>query len=141
MGLLVDTNVLISFERKRITANEMLQALQASYGNAEIAVSSISALELAHGIARAKTLPLHMQRRTFLDDMYLYLSMIPVSNEIAERAGMIEGKLAIQGLAVDLADLLIGVTALQLDYAVLTHNTRHFELIPGLEVVAPTFTL
>jgi predicted nucleic acid-binding protein len=33
-----------------------------------------------------------------------------------------------------LPDLLIGATALELGYAVATHNSRHFELIPGLTV-------
>ena len=32
------------------------------------------------------------------------------------------------------ADLLIGVTALELGYSVATGNLRHFELVPGLSV-------
>src|SRR6266567_4032861 len=32
------------------------------------------------------------------------------------------------------SDLLIGVTALEIDYAVATHNMRHFRLIPNLAV-------
>ena len=32
-------------------------------------------------------------------------------------------------------DLLIGVAALEQGYAVLTENTRHFEKIPGLQVL------
>jgi len=34
-----------------------------------------------------------------------------------------------------LADLLIGVTALELGYSVTTGNLRHFQMIPGLSVV------
>ncbi len=52
----------------------------------------------------------------------------------AERAGRIDGQLGQQGLRVALADLLIGSTALELGYAIVTHNIRHFRLIPGLEV-------
>ena len=33
-----------------------------------------------------------------------------------------------------LADLIIGACALELGYAVATHNVRHFQLIPGLDV-------
>jgi predicted nucleic acid-binding protein len=35
---------------------------------------------------------------------------------------------------IPLADLQIGVTALELGYAVATHNARHFRMIPNLEV-------
>jgi predicted nucleic acid-binding protein len=33
-------------------------------------------------------------------------------------------------------DLLIGATALEIGYAVVTANVRHFRLIPGLNVIA-----
>jgi predicted nucleic acid-binding protein len=32
-------------------------------------------------------------------------------------------------------DLLIGATALEIDYAIVTANVRHFQLIPGLKIV------
>jgi predicted nucleic acid-binding protein len=34
-----------------------------------------------------------------------------------------------------LVDLLIGATALEVGYALLTFNERHFQLIPGLTVL------
>ena len=39
-----------------------------------------------------------------------------------------------KGIRIPLADLLIGATALELGYAVATHNVRHFERIPDLIV-------
>ena len=39
-----------------------------------------------------------------------------------------------QGTRIALADLLIGATALELGYAVLTGNLRHFRMIPNLVV-------
>jgi len=33
-----------------------------------------------------------------------------------------------------LGDLLIGTTALELGYTVVTHNVRHFQMIPDLVV-------
>jgi predicted nucleic acid-binding protein len=41
-----------------------------------------------------------------------------------------------RGIRVALADLLIGSTALELGYAVATHNVRHFGMIPNLTVTA-----
>jgi predicted nucleic acid-binding protein len=35
---------------------------------------------------------------------------------------------------VPFADLIIGASALELGYAIATHNVRHFRLIPGLDV-------
>ena len=44
-------------------------------------------------------------------------------------------KRQVQGVRLPLADLLIGVTALELGYSVATGNLRHFQMIPGLSVV------
>jgi predicted nucleic acid-binding protein len=38
------------------------------------------------------------------------------------------------GTRIALSDLLIGSTALELGYAVVTHNLRHFQMIPNLVV-------
>jgi predicted nucleic acid-binding protein len=54
---------------------------------------------------------------------------------VALRAGQIDGENAARGIRPALADLLIGVTALELGYRVTTGNMRHFQMIPGLEVV------
>jgi predicted nucleic acid-binding protein len=55
----------------------------------------------------------------------------------SQRAGKINGQQAAHGIAFPLADLLIGVTALEVGYSVLTTNLRNFQLIPGLQVVSP----
>jgi hypothetical protein len=57
--------------------------------------------------------------------------------EIAELAGRIEGEQAAAGVSIAFEDLLIGVTALYLGYAVATLNVRHFQNIPGLQVLQP----
>jgi predicted nucleic acid-binding protein len=58
----------------------------------------------------------------------------PVTLHIALRAGQIDGQLQAVQTRVAIADLLIGVTALELGYSVATSNTRHFRLIPHLIV-------
>lgn len=54
----------------------------------------------------------------------------------AGRTGRIEGERAALGVTIAFEDLLIGATALDPGVAVLTSNVRHFEVIPGLAVVA-----
>jgi predicted nucleic acid-binding protein len=49
--------------------------------------------------------------------------------------GRIDGENQAKGISLLLADLLIGVTALELSYSVATGNLRHFEQIPGLSVI------
>lgn len=60
----------------------------------------------------------------------------PVSLEIAQLAGKIEGEQAAQGIAIPFEDLVIGATALYLGFDVATLNTKHFSLIPDLNIVA-----
>jgi predicted nucleic acid-binding protein len=55
---------------------------------------------------------------------------------IALKVGEIEARLAARGLAIGFEDAVIGTTALLLQYAVLTANVRHFQLIPGLTVLS-----
>ncbi len=59
----------------------------------------------------------------------------PVTVPIALRAGQIDGENTAQGIRLALADLLIGVTALELGYRVATGNLRHFQMVPGLEII------
>ena len=53
-----------------------------------------------------------------------------------EHAGQIDGESADRGVRVALSDLLIGVTALEFGYNVATGNLRHFQMVPGLTIVA-----
>jgi tRNA(fMet)-specific endonuclease VapC len=65
------------------------------------------------------------------------MAVHPVTAEIAELAGRIEGEQAARGISIAFEDLLIGATALHMNYAVVTLNVRHFQLIPGLSVLQP----
>ena len=62
-------------------------------------------------------------------------AVVPVTAEIAELAGRIEGEQAARGVSIAFEDLLIGATALHMSYAVVTLNLRHFQMIPSLSVV------
>ena len=58
----------------------------------------------------------------------------PITSAIALRAGLIDGQTQAVGTRIPLADLFIGVTALELGFSVATANVRHFRMIPGLTV-------
>jgi len=55
---------------------------------------------------------------------------------MAVLAAKIDADMKKVGTVVATADLLIGVTALHYGYAIGTRNLRHFQMIPGLQVLS-----
>ena len=95
----------------------------------------VTIAELVHGAYRAKT-PVRQERRLeFVDRPSNDVPVHPVSLDIARLAGRIEGEQEAKGIQLAFEDLLIGATALHLDYAVATLNRRDFQHVPGLSVV------
>ena len=101
----------------------------------DVALSVVTLIELAHGAARADTAERKTMRRQFLQELTTALPVHPVTVPIALRAGQIDGESTAKGVRIALSDLLIGVTALELGYRVATANVRHFQMVPGLEIV------
>ena len=92
-------------------------------------------VELTHGIYRARTGADRERRKAFSDELCRDMIVHPVSLEIAQLAGRIEGEQAAQGIAIAFEDLVIGATALHVGFDVATLNVKHFKLIPGLNIV------
>jgi predicted nucleic acid-binding protein len=63
------------------------------------------------------------------------LPIYPYTRAVAEIAGRIDAEQRSMRITIPTPDLYIGATALLLGYSVLTHNLRHFQLIPGLQVI------
>jgi len=135
MGIVLDSSVLIAGERSGESVRQILQRLQAAYGEVDSAPSVVTIVELTHGIYRATNEANRGRRRAFSEELRRDMVVYPVTVEIAELAGRIEGEQAARGVSIAFEDLLIGVTALYLDYAIATLNVRHFEQIPGLKVM------
>jgi predicted nucleic acid-binding protein len=135
MGLILDSSVLISAERQGENARQALTAIRELIGETEVCISAVTLIELAHGAARADTPQRRLKRQNFIEELISAVPVYPVTVAIALRAGQLDGEFQMQGLRVPLADLLIGVTALELGYKVGTSNIRHFGLVPGLSVM------
>ncbi len=135
-GLVLDTTILITADRHRESIRNLLDQIRSAHGDAVIAISTISAVELTHGVYRGKSEENRLRRGIFSDAVFRALVVHPLSLEIAQIAGRIEGEQATKGISIPYEDLLIGATALHLGFSVLTHNTKHFLLIPGLDVLA-----
>jgi predicted nucleic acid-binding protein len=135
MGLIPDSSLPIAGERRGQRVWDILDRAKASQGEVENALSVITVVELAHGIYRARSEADGQRRRAFVEELCQAIPVQPVTLEIAQLAGRIEGEQAAKGIVIALPDLLIGVTALSLGYSVATLNVRHFRSIPGLSVV------
>ncbi len=135
MGLILDSSVLIAAERKGQTARQALAGIALSVAGEDVAVSVITLIELAHGVARANTPERKATRQQFLNELMAALPVHLITIPVALRAGHIDGENTAKGIRIALSDLLIGVTALELGYRVATANVRHFQMISGLEIV------
>ena len=114
---------------------DMLEHIREVVGPTEIALSVVSVMELEHGIWRAKDAGRANRRRQFLEDLIGNVPVYPITTELARRAGRIDAEQQEVGTCIAFQDLLIGVSALELGYAVGTSNLRHFRMIPDLSVV------
>jgi len=135
MGLILDSSLLIAGERQGQHVWDILEHAKASQGETESALSAVTVVELTHGIYRAKSDANRQHRRAFVEELVRAIPVHPVTLELAQLAGRIEGEQAAKGVVIAFPDLLIGATALHLGYSVATLNPRHFQLIPGLSVV------
>ena len=95
-------------------------------------MSTVSAIELEHGVWRAKNPQQANRRRRFLDDLFASVAIYPLTFDIARLAARIDGESRQKGITIPFQDLVIGVTALEFGYAVATANLRHFQMIPRL---------
>lgn len=136
MGLILDTSILIESERRGEGVEDILRRSRDLHGEIDVALSSVSAVELTHGIYRARTDADRVRRRVFVEGVFHDLITHPLTLEIAQLAGRIEGEQAAKGISIAVQDLIIGATALHLGFDVVTLNAKHFEAIPGLNVVA-----
>jgi predicted nucleic acid-binding protein len=135
MGIILDSSILIAAERGGEGVAQILKRVRAAHGEIEAGLSAVTIVELTHGIYRAKTEADRERRRLFTDELCRDVAVHPVTLEVAQLAGKIEGEQAARGISIAFEDLLIGSTALDLGYSVATLNARHFRLIPGLSVV------
>ena len=134
MGVVLDASVLIAAEREAKPVSAVLLALSKEHQEAEVIISAITAIELEHGLHRANTAEIARQRREYLDGV-LAAVVEPFTKEMGQSAAKIDADAKQRGNVIPFADLLIGVTALHFDYAVGTRNLRHFQMIPGLQIL------
>jgi tRNA(fMet)-specific endonuclease VapC len=117
MGLILDSSVLVAAERQGENARQVLAAIAGKIGETEVGISVVTLVELAHGAARAVTPERGLKREQFIREVLSAIPVHPVTTSVALRAGRMDGENQARGIRLPLSDLLIGVTALELGYA------------------------
>jgi tRNA(fMet)-specific endonuclease VapC len=135
MGLVLDSGVLIAAERDARPVSELLATLKHEHGETEIVLSSITVIELEHGLHRAQTTVQARKRREYLDTVFAAIPVEPFTREMAQLAAKLDAEARQTGRTIPFPDLLIGVTALHFGYAIATRNLRHFQMVPNLAVI------
>lgn len=135
MGVILDSSVLIAGERRGESVWEVLERVEAVCGKTVAALSAVSAIELTHGVYRARADADRLRRQNFVEEHYRAVAVQPLTLEVACMVGRIHGEQMGRGVSIDFPDLIIGATALHLGFDVATLNVKHFQVIPGLTVV------
>jgi len=135
MGLILDSSVLIAAERRGKNARQVLSAITQEVGETEVGISVVTLIEMAHGAARADSPERKSKIEKFIEELLSAMPVYVVTVSMALRAGQLDGQNQARGVRVPLADLLIGVAALELGYGVATANLRHFRQVSGLSVI------
>jgi tRNA(fMet)-specific endonuclease VapC len=128
MGVILDSSILIAGERRRgQRVGDSWSASRPVCGKTTAALSAVTAMELTHGIYRAKADADRKRRETFVEELFQAVAVHSLTLEVARLAGRIHGEQTNQGVSIDFPDLVIGATALHLGFDVVTLNLRHSE--------------
>jgi predicted nucleic acid-binding protein len=130
VGLLIDTSVLVEAERGRLD----LDALLASHGGEDVAISAVSASELLHGVHRL-TGAARARAAAFVEPLLDLVPVVPFDVDAARVHAALSADLRSRGVAVGAHDLLIAATAIARDYSIATRDLRSYPRIEGLDVV------
>jgi len=136
LGVILDSSVVIEAERQHLNVAQFLKQIVQRIGEMEVALCAITVAELTHGIYRANAPERRERRRAFLDDLKAAVPVYPITDGTAELVGRIGAESSAAGVTIPFDDLLIGASALERGYAVATRNPRHFQKIPGLNLIS-----
>lgn len=127
--VIVDTDVLIdAVEGGREPAATAVRELMLA---GTLAVSAISVYELTQG---SRTSPEQLEK---LQGFLSGAAVFDLTQDAAEMAASVNRYLEKRGERIGEPDTLIAGTCLDAGLPILTRNRRHFERVPGLQVLLP----
>lgn len=129
MRYMLDTNTVSYYLRRSSPALE--ERMNEGLKRRHMAISAITRAELRFG---QMGLPPQDRRRPLIDGFLLQLPSMEWNSDAADRYGTLKHTLKTQGMPIGEMDTQIAAHALAEKLILVTHNTRHFEKIPGLKL-------
>ncbi|QGP91979.1 Ribonuclease VapC10 [Neomoorella glycerini] len=126
-SIVIDSDILIDHLRGFQPATDFL--LRIFQGEFTGHISVLTEMELLAG-----TMPKKGEKEQ-IESLLKHFNAIPVSSNIARRAGELLRKYRANGLAP--VDAIIASTSLDLTAILVTRNTKHFEPVEGLLTLKP----
>jgi tRNA(fMet)-specific endonuclease VapC len=146
MGTVLDTTVFIELERATLgaPAGQAMQTVSRRFEeqlgtNDEVAIASITASELLHGVHRASD-EHRARREAFVEAVLAAFPALPFDLLAARTHARIWANLASSGKDVGAHDRIVAATAISVGWRVGSANTRHFGRIRGLNVMPISMT-
>lgn len=129
MGMILDSSILVAFERRRFDL-ERLVAEQSPP-----AIAAVRAAELLIGVERVDTEARRSRRASFVESIFAPVPIIPFEVSQARLYAAQFADLARRGQVIGDRNLQIAVTALSLGYELATLNRCEFERVTGLKLL------
>jgi tRNA(fMet)-specific endonuclease VapC len=128
MGFLIDSNVLIDWERGRVDLETRIKGREEE----EFFLSVVSASELLHGVHRAVDAGIRSRRSAFVEGIVARFPIIPIDFPTARIHAELWADLSKQGNMIGLHDSWLAATCLAYGLIMVSGNVREFERVPGL---------
>lgn len=96
----------------------------------EIGISTITAAELAFGVAKGRS----QRNREALEMFMAPLEVLPFDASVIWRYGELRAELERSGQPIGALDTMIAAHALAANAILVTNNTREFSRVPGLRL-------
>ena len=128
MTYLLDTNACVRILNGSSTH---LEEQLRSRSPTEIALCSVVKAELYFGARKSER---QAENLRLVDHFFSVLSSFPFDDRCAETYGAIRTELERSGTPIGPNDLLIAATAITNELILVTHNTREFERVVGLQL-------
>jgi predicted nucleic acid-binding protein len=131
VGLIVDSNVFIQFERRKLSVDFSPWA----DSDDDVFLSAITVSELLVGVSYANTDERRRNRSEFVEAIIAGITILDFSTAIARRHAQVHANLARKGQLIGPHDMIIAATALHYGLSLLTDNVAEFSRVDGLIVV------
>lgn len=126
---LIDTNI-VSYFAKGVS-DGLTDRMSQAFSDKDMAISAIVRAELRYGIA---LMAANDRRRVRMNLLLLEIPALAWTAEAADLFGALKVQLKKQGTPIGDADTQIAAHALAEKLILVTHNTRHFKNVPGLQL-------